>query len=120
MWIFTREGFFSAVQSPEYCTDDELAVRGRSRQDLEALVRWLGARGPALEIIETPEADYRWRVILARSRWSDYVHQAAEAIDYPNFKGATTGGDRLRHDAYFGCWKSLWEWQHRQLAQTHR
>jgi len=34
-----------------------------------------------------------------------------EELDHGNFKATIPHGDRLRHKAYFTCWKAMWEWQ---------
>jgi hypothetical protein len=36
-----------------------------------------------------------------------------ENIDYGNFKATLPSSDRLRHDAYYKCWKAMDEWQGR-------
>lgn len=112
MWIFTKEGFFSAVISPEYCKEGEVAVRARNRDDLHRLIDCLDVQGCTTQIIDTPQADYCSRVIIPKAFWVQYVATAADGIDYDNFKKATTADDDLRHTAYFGCWSSLYNWQH--------
>ena len=32
-------------------------------------------------------------------------------LDYGNFKATIPHSDRLRHEAYFRCWKAINEWQ---------
>ena len=113
MWIFTKEGFFSAVISTEYCKEGEVVVRARNRDDLHRLIDCLDEQGCKTQIIDTPQADYCSRVIIQKSFWVKYVASAADGIDYANFKNATTSDDELRHTAYFGCWSSLYDWQNR-------
>jgi hypothetical protein len=36
MWIFCKDGFFSAVQNRD-CQEDEVMVRARIREDVERL-----------------------------------------------------------------------------------
>jgi len=114
MWIFTKEGFFSVVQPTEDGQTTDVAVRARSYRDLGRLIRWLQDHGHPCEMFLTPQGDYCCRVLIPKTLWVEYVRQAAEAIDYDNFKDVATKGDRLRHDAYFGCWEALWRWQIRQ------
>jgi len=116
MWIFTKEGFYSVVQPAAGETDSEVAVRARSYRDIGRLIRWLQEHGHDCEMVLTPKGDYCCRVLIPKPLWAEYVRQAAEEIDYDNFKEVATKGDRLRHDAYFGCWEALWRWQTRQGA----
>lgn len=102
MWIFTKDGFFSAVKD-RYCGEGEIMVRGRVRRDL---VRLASSCKQAPEIIETPDADYAFRIKLAHEVWTDYVTRAAAGIDYPNVKNAIAG-QGARHDAYYDCWSAL-------------
>jgi hypothetical protein len=102
---------FSAVESPQFCQHNELAIRARDEGDLHKLIAWLKVHGTETDIIKTPEADYCCRVIIAKATWAQYVDDAAANIDYSNFKNTTTSHDPLRHDAYYGCWESLWRWQ---------
>lgn len=106
MWLFTKHGFFSAVQD-NYCNEDEVMVRARSKADLEALCKALNI--PATAIATTPQADYRQRLKLTKRQWSEYVAGAAQATNYPNFKD--TVDDCPRHDAYMKCWEALYQWQ---------
>lgn len=108
MWMFTTDGFFSTVQD-DYCGQDEVMVRARCRQDLEALRSRMGW---AAEVLTTPQADYRWRMKVSRSQWAAYAAQAAGGIDYPNFKAqALDAAGRHRSRAYHACWAALHGWQ---------
>lgn len=84
MWIFSKQGFFSITQHPK--RRDNVQIRARSRTDLENLQRDFPClrRSP---IIETPDADYRWRIIVQRWKWELVGREMTEDIDYPNFKG---------------------------------
>jgi len=81
MWVITTEGFFSAVED----RDDPGAVfvRARVRDDAERLAAAVGG-----SVIETPAADYRFRVRTTKREWAAFVAASAEAIDYYNFKNA--------------------------------
>lgn len=90
MWLFTKYGFFSVVTSDR--TSKTFAVRARVRSDLEALIRATGLQSHDTTgtptILETPERDYSFRVLVTKREWEFIAHQLAESIDYPNFKGA--------------------------------
>ena len=80
MWIFTPRGFFSVVAHRD---DPELVlVRARAHEDLRKLIGVLGQ----IEILETPDGDYRWRTIVTRQAWTGALVLLAAEIDYPNFK----------------------------------
>ncbi|MCC6352322.1 MAG: hypothetical protein IT577_00470 [Verrucomicrobiae bacterium] len=80
MWLCTQFGFFSIVQK----RPGEFHVRARVRRDLENLA---GLGGSAWEIIETADADYRFRIVVDQRAVAAILAQLAERIDYANFKG---------------------------------
>ncbi len=108
MWMFTKDGFFSAVKN-RYCTDNEIAVRARSMTDITRFCK--ATKTPENKVLTTTDADYRFRVHVPHSVWVDYAAAAADGIDYPNFKSATCPGDPDRAHAYHGCWESMYRWQ---------
>jgi len=84
MWLFTKYGFFSVTQHAK--RRDNIQVRARTDQDLHDLK----AAFPALDrcpIIETKDADYRWRLIVQRWKWNVVGAALVADIDYGNFKG---------------------------------
>lgn len=88
----TTEGFFSAVEDRD--DDGAVFVRARTRGDANQLAAAVGGR-----VLETPAADYRFRVRMAKTDWARYVAACATGIDYDNFKnavGARQGGARAR------------------------
>ena len=58
MWICLNDAFISAVQHRD--KPNHLMVRARRREHLAAVF-------PEAEIIETPTADYRWRVVVTKN-----------------------------------------------------
>ena len=112
MWIFLKdEGFFSIVQNDK-CKADEVVVRARCRVDLDKLrARLLADYVFDAKIIDTPDADYACRLFAPKEIISKHLAQAVMDIDYGNFKATIPSKDRPRHDAYFGCWESMWQWQ---------
>ena len=102
MWLMTTRGFYSVVS--HRTMPAELLVRARARADLEALEELIGP----IEILSTPRADYPWRAIISRERWSAAVVLLTAEIDYDNFKAAV--GDRQgsrREEVYRGVWSLL-------------
>ena len=102
MWVFTRHGFFSAVQA----TDDAelVVVRARSRADIAHLHGWLRGLGAPSEVITYAVSDYPWRTITTKAAWALYVHAAAADIDYGNYKGAVAETNPRRASTYHGVW----------------
>ena len=113
MWVFTKEGFFSAV---EHRGDKRMVcVRARVRQDLVNLRAKLPG---ASKIVTTPDADYAFRVVVEKARWAGYVAAAARDIDYDNFKNATTLECVQRSSAYHSVWAAMERLQERLLPAS--
>lgn len=106
IWLFTKDGFFSAV-TRDTIRDDELMIRGRFHEDLR---RMLDAIGLNEKIFFTPEADYLCRTIIPRVKWAEYVAKAIQEIDYGNFKNAACA-DEDRYRAYHGVWLEMKLWE---------
>lgn len=115
MWLFTKYGFFSVTQHTK--RRDNIQIRARTDQDL----RDLKDAFPPLDrcpIIETPDADYRWRLIVQRWKWEIVGAHLVADIDYGNFKGkiATIPTQRekgpMLHD--------IWDVHHRYQQRKHR
>lgn len=111
MWVFTLDGFFSAVQKD--CGKDELMVRARSRADIERLCQKLDI--PHTKISEYHLSDYQFRVPVRKEAFSKYLASEAEAIDYDNFKDSVPHDEtyRPRVAAYMKCWSAMNEFQYR-------
>jgi hypothetical protein len=105
MWLLTTRGFCSVVQDTTDPSGDTLLVRGRVREDLEALAA-LAAGDP--EVLETPGHDYRFRLRLSREGFAGLAADLAREVDYPNFKDAVAerqGAARARR--YGEVWATL-------------
>ena len=102
MWLTTVHGFYSVV---EHRNDPEqLIVRARTREDIEALRAYL----PDLQPYSDRRADYRWRAVVTRAEWVQAVAQMVTEIDYPKFKAAV--GKRQGYEraaAYGEVWRIL-------------
>jgi hypothetical protein len=55
--------------------------------------------------------DYAYRMVVPRSILAAFMASLMEELDYGNFKATLPSSDRLRHDAYYKCWKVMDEWQ---------
>lgn len=107
MWVMNTDGFFSIVKDRQH-GPGWLLVRARCIKDIERLMARLGAEW---DVLELPEADYRYRIRMHRDAWSDYLQRAALAINYTNFKNSVPSRDHTRHAAYMACWSALRRWQ---------
>lgn len=128
MWLFTTDGFFSAVENKK--DSNLIHVRSRWKEDLENLKRALIKSSlestfdyplhresnaswnngmKALEIIDTPSADYPFRIDVPRDEWIIFVTTASLRINYSNFKEAIAekeeSNDRL--ERYHNVWQIL-------------
>ncbi len=101
MWIFTKSGFFSAVQ--HFDDANLIHVRARFRGDLERLCE---ANNVAPNVYETPLNDYPFRMDFERNVWERIVAAEAAGIDYSNFKNAVHDGT-TRDWAYMDVWAAL-------------
>jgi hypothetical protein len=105
MWVFTLDGFFSVVQKDWDKDTDIVQVRGRNKGDLERFVQRMNLHE---KLIETPEADYHFRVITTRQVWGKYLDQMARSISYDNFKHEVEVQDGVsRADIYLRVWGEL-------------
>lgn len=100
MWIFTTYGFFSFTQStyqPGF-----IQIRARDDRDLVDLKKRHKLKG---KVIETDNSDYRWRLLVKPDTAARIVAAEVEAIDYSNFKNATT--DRMHARPLMDVWSSM-------------
>lgn len=79
MWLFTDNGFVSAIRYNQ--NKPEITVRARDKKSLAELVSLTGA-----EIITRSDTDYPHRIIIDEGDWTSYVAEKALNIDYSNFK----------------------------------
>jgi hypothetical protein len=86
MWVFTQDGFYSAVQHRE--EPFYVMVRGRDEESLQRLAAALDL--PADAVFTDWPSDYPYRIELHKDQWSDFLTTAVRDLDYENFK------DRLR------------------------
>lgn len=115
MWLFTRHGFYSVVRDTYSRDRDHMAIRARDREHLENLGKLVDSG----RIIETPEADYRWRIVVPRRVWLERIMPAlAEDVEYTNFKKSVPNdtydvGNWILHD----MWETLYRFQDRILSR---
>ena len=124
MWIFTTEGFVSAVEDK---TDaDKVVVRARDKKSLEAMLQTIELAGDAInhdaadgvepvefgpyEIVTGLGTDYRWRVSgIDKGTFALFMQfEIMNFLGYGNFKDALTKsrGDEY-HDAAMNVWVDM-------------
>jgi hypothetical protein len=104
MWVFTRYGFYSiaCASKPDGSLDSQsVMVRARCIAHLRSLQK----RFPALavgKILELPNRDYRYRLIVPKASWTAIVGELAQEQEWSNFKDeaaryqGTSGGGYVR------------------------
>ena len=104
MWLFTPDGFFSAVQHKD--DPDKIMIRARARLHAQALVDAC-PEDARPEIVETPPpADYRYRVTVTRKLWVFLVAKFAADIAYLNFKNEAS--TREHPPGYISSLHGVW------------
>jgi len=94
------------------CKEDEPLVRVRCKDDIDELQKLLKEEYQfSGKVIDSPKADYAYRMIVPREIFASFISSAAMEMDYDNFKNTIRGKDYQRHDAYLRCWEAMYEWQ---------
>lgn len=125
MWMMTKHGFYSIVQK-----SDGFHIRSRERQDLEnlaigiggetkieriavydeqgALVGYVNGRDESTySIFETPNNDYRFRIITDGETLQKVMAWIGRTCDYDNFKSRIDSDPRQKHKPYHEVWGVL-------------
>jgi hypothetical protein len=124
MWIFTTEGFISAVQDKK--DDEKLVIRARDRAALEAMLQTIELAGEAInrdaedgvepvvfgpyEIETGKGTDYRYRVSnIDRGTFALFMQfEIMNFLHYTNYKDALTKSrGRVYHDACMNVWVDM-------------
>jgi hypothetical protein len=79
MWIFTQDGFISAVNNKEAA--DKITVRARDKQSLALISEIVNQ-----EIIQVNGRDYPYRVYATKEQLSEFLQAQVDVLDYGNFK----------------------------------
>ena len=95
MWVFTEGGrFYAAVQDRD--NPALIRVRTRTRGDMQVT---------GFAFTHTPENDYSYLATVSRDRWTAFLTDAADRIDYDSLKA--TVRDRKRHGIMVECWAAI-------------
>lgn len=110
MWIYMNDAFVSIVI--DRSNPKNFLVRGRFEGDVQRAM----AFASSVTVIETPEADYRFRASMSRAEVVGAIQCALSEIDYLNFK--STVKQPWRHDLYMAAWSAAMREQVRQENHT--
>lgn len=118
MWIFTEDGFFSVVcarkndgKSPDI-DESKFMVRARSKNHLANLKNKYKELENC-EIVEMTHSDYKYRIFVDKSLWSDVMMKISQNINYGNFKNKVK---KSLNDSYFNSslgeiWSVMYDYQ---------
>jgi hypothetical protein len=79
MWVFTQDGFISAVNNNH--VPGKLSVRARDKRSLQMLAELTNQ-----DINQSTNTDYPYRVYVTPQEFADFLVTHVETLDYPNFK----------------------------------
>jgi len=88
-----------------------------------AHLRNLQTRFPALaagEIIELPNRDYRYRLILPKASWVEMVRQVAEEQEWSSFKNQAAKHQGAAGTKYVRALHDVWEVMYRLQQDEDR
>ena len=87
MWLFTGDGFYSAVV--DQSDRNEIVVRARAKDSLENLIsklQYVWTNEDDETIICTPDRDYPYRIFISRDTWANYLVDYVTDLEYTDFK----------------------------------
>ncbi len=84
-----------------------MMVRARVKADLQSLVCLPIVEEWNCKIVETPDADYRYRIIVSRTQLQTIVQMVCSSLDYSNFKDRIYSRDPERERIYHQVWALL-------------
>lgn len=110
MWLFTQQGFFSLTRSKD--NPKKMQLRARSEEDLQNIQTLMGWKTRRHAIIETPAADYRYRIIMTPKDALAVTSALTTEIDYDNYKGRVEAipSQRDKMPALHRVWGEMRTW----------
>ncbi len=103
MWIFTKTGFISAVESK--IGSETLIVRARNKQHLTQIATYA-----QVQIANSPNGDYPYRIFVTKTELAGFLASQAFDIDYSNFKSKIS---TLRQFEYLDALHDVWMTMHK-------
>ncbi|MGZ6562150.1 MAG: hypothetical protein ACXVH3_30585 [Solirubrobacteraceae bacterium] len=106
MWVFTTDGFLSAVEERRRDHRGAIVIRAREASALEAL------REIAPTLTSTViygDSDYRYRAWLGREEWANALAEIGRRVAYDNFKSEVLRrqGTSRYEEALHKVWSAL-------------
>ena len=110
MWIATKFGFYSIVQTRQ--NNNQFMVRARAQKDLENLKESLSTLKNT-EIKVTKDADYHFRMIISVEDLNQLMLFFAKEVDYTNFKDKvyTIANQKDKLPSYHDIWSTMYRYQ---------
>lgn len=102
MWICLNNAFLSIVSKGD--DDNKLCVRARKRSHIAEIFPEVSS-----EIIESKDADYRFRVFIDRETVAKVIAVELKNISYDNFKNSVA--DKKLARAYGNIWAIMYDLQ---------
>lgn len=96
MWLYSEDGFLSAVCEKG---TDRIMVRARRRKDIDALGTLVEV---PVQIVETPKNDYPYRFFVTRDEFAGILARLVADMTYTNFKSGVHG--RYPSDVLWGVY----------------
>jgi hypothetical protein len=108
MWLASQHGFYSVVEKQP----GQIHIRARCRNDLENLIALARLAAPP---VETPEGDYRWRVVVGKPDLLRVLAAIGQTVNYPNFKNRIHAlpDQRDKSTIYSRIWSLFADYQRR-------
>lgn len=102
MWLATQQGFYSVIRGGE----DSFHVRARVRRDL---VNLCALADLDYEVLEWPDADYRYRMVITLEDLLEIMVRLATDVDYASFTNRIASSDSQcnKLGAYHKVWDTL-------------
>ena len=108
MWIFSIYGFYSVAAGEK----NQLMVRSRMRQHLEALQRRFPKQLGNGKIVESRTNDYKFRLVVGRKAWESVVVELAKEQTWSNFKGQVAKNKDHMASGYEDALHRVWAIMH--------
>ena len=101
MWIFTKRFFCSVVSQ----NNNMLVVRFRTYEHAKQFKKISGCE----KIFKTYGRDYRYRVVIDKTKFAKIISNVIADIDYFNFKDAvlTRGAGKNEMEAMYDVWLAM-------------
>jgi hypothetical protein len=124
MWEFTRYGFYSIA-----CVASRRLARQSVRHGQSPVYRCIAhlnnlqKRFPALavgNILETPNHDYRYRLVIPKASWTAIVGELAQEQEWSNFKNEATKYQGKSGRGYVEALHKVWDVMHRLQESEDR